>query len=345
MRRLATAFSVLILAACAAPVAEPVSAFGGGDQSLVPPPTPAAEVAPPRTEAELRNDIAVGIDPESAALALVALLDAEERLTDALSVLAAAAARKGESAVLLTARAGVLRDLGRRTEAITELLRLQSIHPASFGPGLWFELAELNYLQGEREAAGSALRELRTHVDGARFVQEHDFEVRTLEQNTAAGVAARSVRVRDLLGDLRGAGDASRRLAVLEVLLRQGGDHASRACCIAVGDADPRVRSRGVAAAVVDPTLLAEFCAKALSDPDAPVRTAGAQRCAALPRDEAATLLLPVLAAESDPLAFSAMHAVLRELFGDAEPLSAAAAFDAARRAEVAARWQERFAR
>lgn len=345
MRRSTTALWLLLTAGCAAPETGEVSAFGGGTESLVPPPAPAVEVAPPRTEAELRNDLATGGDPVGAALALVALFDAEERLPESLLVLASAAGRAGEVPALMAARAGVLRDLGRRREAAEILLRLQREQPRHFGPGLWLELAELEYLEGHREAAGEAMRQLRALVDAPAFVQQHEFEVRTLEQSIALAAPAKSVRVRDLLGDLRGAEDAARRLLVFQLLTKQGGDAAGRACCIAVGDADARVRSAGVAAAEVDRSLLPDFCAKALSDPEASVREAGARRCAALPRDEAATLLLPVLASEQNALAFAAEHEVLRELFGTAEPLTAAAALDEGRRAEVVAFWQERFAR
>lgn len=345
MRRPTTALWLLLTAGCAAPETGEVSAFGGGSESLVPPPAPAVEVAPPRTEAELRNDLATGGDPVGAALALVALFDVEERLPESLLVIASAATRAGEVPPLMAARAGVLRDLGRRREAAEILHRLQREQPRHFGAGLWLELAELEYLEGRREAAGEAMRQLRAQVEAGPFVQAHDFEIRTLEQSIALAAPARSVRVRDLLGDLRGAEDPARRVLVFRLLHEQGGEAASRAACIAVGDPDARVRSAGVAAAAVDRSLLPDFCAKALSDPESPVREAGARRCAALPRDEAATLLLPVLASERDAIAFSAEHEVLRELFGTAEPLSPAAALDEGVRKETVAFWQERFAR
>ncbi|MEQ1631012.1 MAG: hypothetical protein ABL997_01470, partial [Planctomycetota bacterium] len=345
MPRTANAILGLVLAGCATSDAVPSSSFGGAAESLVPPtPIEAPEVRP-RTEAELRNELATSLSPTSAALALVALMDVEERLPEALSVLAVALRRAPADIELRAARAGVFRDLGRRREAIVELESLREASPSAFGPGLWLELAELEWLEGDAEAAEAALRSLREVPTGASLLWERGDDVAWLESAVASRSRARAVRTRDLLGDLRGAEDAAHRLRVLGLLLLRGGTVAARAGVIAVTDAEPLVRSAGVAGVEVEPLALAEFCAMALSDPAPVVRVAGAKRSADLPPAEAATLLLPTMAVETDALTFIAMHDVLRELSARGEPCSAAAAAQPSVRTELLEFWQEHWAR
>ncbi len=345
MPRTATAILGLVLAGCATPDVAPSSSFGGGSESLMPPTRVEMPAAVARTEAELRNELATSITPTTVALALVALLDAEERLPEALLVLSVAARRASNDPGLLAARAGVLRDLGRRREAIVELEALRDAHATAFGPGLWFELAELTWLEGDAVAAEAALQSLRDTPAGATFVRERSEDVSWVENAVSTRSRARSVRTRDLLADLRGAQEPAHRLHVLELLLRLDASIAARACSIAVSDPDPTLRRTGVARAKVDRSVLPEFCAMSLSDPDPTVRAAGARRTAALLPAEAAVLLLPTMGVEPDALAFVAMHEVLRELSGHGEPCSVAAALDAAVRADMLASWQEHWAR
>src|SRR5262249_28589503 len=100
MPRLKLASACLLLAACNAPEARPGPAFreppeqlGRQLAPLARAPAPAAETDAP-TEAELRDQLRSAADPTPAALQLTRVLDAEERLPEALVVLDQALARR-----------------------------------------------------------------------------------------------------------------------------------------------------------------------------------------------------------------------------------------------------------
>jgi hypothetical protein len=346
MPRPAAAFLCLLCAGCAAPEARQTPAFGGPGESLVEPPaSPGGEVAP-ATEAELRAQLALAADPTEPALELARLLDSEQRIGEALVVIDVARRRRPDEPALAVARAGVLRDLGRRPEAIAELQQLRaSAVGKELHPGLLFELGELLWLEGDAAAAAALLQEIEAGHASHAWLLLHSDEVASMRTALASGQPPRAERMRDLLGDLRGSADASRRRRAFDALLELGGDAAVRAVAAVLEDADPGLRRQGVLAAEVSGAQLAEFCALALSDAAAPVRIAGAARAVELPVAEAAGLLLPTLAAETDPEAFVALHDALRRVTGVGAALPAGAAGDAAARTAAVAEWRARWER
>jgi hypothetical protein len=343
MRRSAAAVLSLLCASCAAPEPNP-TAFGALPESLVdPPPAPAGEVG--ATEAELRSELASATDPTDAALLLARLLDREERIGESLAVLDVALRRRPHEPALVVARAGVLRDLGRRGQAIAALEQLRASAGPALHPGLLFELTEMVWLEGDQARARVLLLALETGYAGHEWLVLHQQDVGELRSALETGAPPQAARVRDLLGDLRGSSDSARRCRAFEALVSLGGDAAVRAVAAILDDADPELRRRGVLAAEVPGADLAEFCAMALSDPAAPVRIAGAGRTVELPAGEAAALLLPTLAAETDADAFAALHEALRRVTGGGAVLPAGAATDAAVRAATVAEWRARWER
>jgi len=337
MRSLALASLCVLLGACEAPKPEAPSEFGGASSTLVD-----ADVAHDAAvqadalpaEAELWQRLESGNDVVESALLLVTILESEERHDDALRALRVAMTKTPQSAELSVARAGVLRDLGRRAEAIDTLCQLRDRDAAAFGPGLLHELAEMCCIEASFPIAKDCIRRMRETVDGADYMRQRDKDLAQLESSIQRGSAGRTMRVRDLLGDLRGAAEPAVRLDALKRLLPVGGSVAQSACTIAVGDASAPLRAIAVDAAEVDAELLAEFCAAALSDPDASVRSAGARRAAALPMTDRVALLVGALAAEQDAGAFLAIDAALESDSSTTSPVDAARAADAAYRRE-----------
>ena len=353
MPRLKLASACMLLAACNAPEARPGPAFREPPEQLGPQfglpgssvPAPAAETDAP-TEAELRDQLRSAADPTPAALQLVRVLDAEERLPEALAVLDQALARRPVDPLLEVARAGVLRDLGRRAEAVAALRALlERAGPAKMHPGLLFELAEVEFVEGEAAAAKATLNSLRQEHADDPWLRGSAAELALLQSQVDGG--GRPVRLcsRDLLGNLRGSADAAERARALEQLLPLGGLVAARAQAIAAADRAPEVRAAAVRQCVVDGAVLPEMIAVALADPEPSVRRAAAARARELPVQQAIDLLLPTLAAEQDPETFAALDGALRASAGAGPEVTAAAAADPAARSAVVSAWRSRWAK
>lgn len=350
MPRSAAASLGFLLACCAAPEAPPDGGFGDAGYTVLDPtpPSPVAETAP-GNEGDLRRELASAGDPTEAALELVRLLDREERLPEALLVLDVARQKRPAEAALLVARAGVLRDLGRRAEALQDLTAaVAGAAAGAVAPALLFEWAELAALHGEFAVARTALDRLLGEGAGVAareqaFLAQHRDEVARLQECLANRQRLRPARVRDLLGELRGGAVPADRLQAFTVLQKIGGPIGERAVAAILGDADPDLRAAGVRAAAVATATLPEFCAVALTDPAAAVRAAGAERAASLPQAEAVALLLPILRSETDAMAFAALHQALRQSTGTGAALTAAAAADPAVRAQHVLQWRSQW--
>jgi hypothetical protein len=338
MRRVAIASLGVLLGACAASKPEAPSEFGGAKSTLVAIDAShhdaEAQVDDLPSESQLWQRVESGNEVVESTLLLVTMLESEERHADALRALRIACAKAPQSAELAVASAGVLRDLGRRAEAIDTLCALRDRDGAAFGPGLWHELAEMCCIESCFSIAQDCMRRLRSTVDGADYLRQKEQELTMLENAIQRGSGGRPMRVRDLLGDLRGAAALSVRLDALQRLLPVGGDVAQTACTIAVGDSAAGLRAMAVEAAEVDAQVLPDFCAAALSDADASVRIAGARRAAALPVTDRVALLVGALAAEQDPTAFLAIDAALGMEGMATNPVDAARATVAAYRRE-----------
>lgn len=294
-------------------------------------------------ERALRRELAAASDPVPVALELMGLLCDLERHPEALAV-ADAALRRTDAPELLVARAGVLRDLGQRHEAVAVLQALRSQHgDAAVHPGLLFELAELQVLEGAPAAARATLAALRQVHAADTWLRTAEPQLRALEGELERPGGPLQVRIRDLLGNLRGAPSPYVRQIALEQLLAADLPDSTRlplhaqVVAIGVGDESPAVRARTLQLAPLAAVAMSELLPAALQDPAPLVRAAAAQRAAACLGRSGIAVLRDQLATESDPATFTALHAALRELEPDRPPLSLGAADTAAGRAAAAA--------
>lgn len=304
-----------------------------------------------REEADLRHQLATAADPTDAALDLAALLLDAERPAEALHALDTALARQ-PSPLLRLARAGVLRDLGQRHLAVAALAGLvREFGAAALNPGVLFELAELQWLEGAGDDAAATLATLRQVHAGDAWCLEHHAEIDGLAAEIVHHDGPQRLRLRDLLGNLRGAPLATIRLATLERLLAIAeaepeltGDLADRVLAIAAGDRSPAVRAAAVRRAAPAPAAALEFCQVALDDGDALVRRFAAARAAEVLGDAATPLLLARLEQEQDPAAFAALDGALASVCGLAPGLAADGTNTGPQRQAVVALWRRRCA-
>jgi hypothetical protein len=301
------------------------------------------------SEASLRRQLANDSDPTEAALELAARLCESERVGEALPVLDAALARHA-SPLLRIARAGVLRDLGQRHLARNELQAVRLERGAeNLHPSLLFELAELQWLEGDGIGAAGTLREIgAVHATDA-WSTAHLRERESLAAEIERGGVPSQIRVRDLLGNLRGAPLATERLAVLEQLWNTtavtGPTRAvlrERVVAIALGDDAVAVRAKGVQLATPDAADADAFVRAALADEAPLVRQVAAARGVELLGRAAPPVLLEFLAKEQDPGVFLALHDALATAMRVVDSVLPVSAASADGRAAVVARWRER---
>jgi hypothetical protein len=240
-------------------------------------------------------------------------------------------------------RAGLLRDLGRRSEARAEWNRLRGAAGATgLSPEHLVELAELEWMEGDAKAAAVTLQAAQVAAVGG----EHE-SARALAQALAAELAKnprpRLLQIRDLLGSLRGAESPRDRLTTLESLMRAEDldvDVRRRALAIASCDEAGSVRARAVQLVAPAPEDAAEFVVAALADRDGLVRRCAVGRAEQLLGPAAAPLLVEQLQREDDERTFTAIDAALCRLVSgrSAEPFAGA---DAEGRRRVAAAWRQ----
>jgi|688.fasta_scaffold176521_2 hypothetical protein len=339
----ATAAPRVVDAAAASPDAATTTTAGQEPVGAVP------DVQPPR-EGAPGNDPAMARDVASVE-DRVAELAHEERWDEAFAALAAAPGA-ADDVRLWALRAELLRDVGRRHEALA-LWRsiVAKAGVARVDSASLFQVAVLERMEGERERAMRTLDELQRRDAADAWLALRRDDVRRLHAAIANGTPIASVSARDLLGNLRGAPEPEERLRALAALLQTAaGDPDAtatlhrRAALVAVGDDDPRVRAAGVAACAAADVFDEAFCAEALRDGSALVRVAAIRHVRLLAREKAETVLLAALARETEATVCAALHAALAEVSGVtdvAAPLAGAGRVD---RAAHVARWRERLA-
>ena len=335
------------------PATEPHASLQRTAQALPSEPIPAEPVPSEMVPSEpmatdepgLRRELATAADPTEAAMALVALLGEGERFDEALQVVVTAQARCADP-TLRVLRASLHRDLGQRHLAVAELRELRNqAGPEALAPALLLELAELEWLEGDREAAIGTLQ----LVHSARG-DERTAAVRAAAERLSAEIAQsprpRTMRARDLLGNLRGAPSSQERLDVLERLAAPGRAAANipaplrqRAIAIASADPTPALRARAVQLAEPPAAEVVPFCRAALADDDAFVRRCAVARTVALLRTEAVPLLIERLAHETDEMTFPTIDAALCTLVPGQPPLPPVGWTPADRDAAIA-RWR-----
>jgi hypothetical protein len=371
--------SACVAAATAAPTAaapgvvvapaEGVTAASVAPATRIAAPAPAGDDATsdsdlaPATERALRERLAIDDDPASA-LELAAFLCDDERHRDALAVLDRAIGRCSHVA-LRVARAGVQRDLGWRHLAAAELRRLHEEHGSGgLHPGLLFELAELEWLEGNGAATRTLVAALRNTHPTDPWMVANQTRVEGLRRETEQHDRPPRLQVRDALGTLRGAPAAATRLAYLDLLVGlvapgggQNGDaevagpeHAehevrARAIAIACGDEAASVRARALSLAQPAPACAAEFWQTALADESPVVRCQACVRAADLLQAAAVPLLTAQLAAESDAMVLAAVDRELAALTGNAPVFAPGITPDPASRALLETTWRQRCSR
>jgi hypothetical protein len=313
-------------------------------------PGSAEPIDAPGLERSLRDQLATATDPVPAALELADLLSALERHREALAVVDVALQRNDDPS-LQVCRAGLLRDLGRRQEAVAALLALAQAHgPAAMHPGLLFECAEMQWLLADADAAGATLGALLEAHAADPWCATNRAALDGLAAELEARGTAPRARVRDLLASLRGNGTVSDRIRLLGDLValadgESGGRRQhlrTRALAIAAGDESPAVRARAVQLADPPPEEGEAFCRAALEDAAAIVRRFAAERVPECAPAAATRLLLDALQDEADPDAVAAMHAALARLVPGGPVLVPRDETDAAAREHVATAWRQR---
>ncbi|HEB53790.1 MAG TPA: hypothetical protein ENI87_11110 [bacterium] len=311
-------------------------------------PVPAAD--PRARERALRTALAEAEDPTEPALRLSRFLVAGERHPEALQVVdhALTASRAPE---LRRVRAGLLRDLARPDLAVAELRALVRERGDRAAPDTLFELAQVEWVVGQRQ---DALRTLRTlgerHADGA-WMAGHAAEFDAWQARITAEPAQDPLAngsMRDLFALLRAAPAVTARIRVLESLAqppereedRQRRPMRLRAIAVACADESAAVRARAVQLAIANRLANEAFWTAALADRSALVRRFAAVGVATCHADTAPPALLRALAAEQDPRAFEALHAALAHVHG-IEPPACDATTSAGRKATLL-RWQQR---
>jgi hypothetical protein len=295
-------------------------------------------------EPALREALAVGVDPVSAALALVDALTAREDFEGALAVVEAAQARAPESAELTVVRARALYDLARPREA-ADLLRPLAAR-ADCHPRVLYELALAERSGLRLEAAAAQIELLRGRLGADPWVRERATELATLAAELQAERAAgrrRFVDVRELLAVLRASGSTAARLRVFETLAGSDGRPRQAALRIAAADSEPVVRIAALRQRCADPDGAGEVIRTALEDADPAVRGAAAGLARELPRTEAVPLLMDRLEQETDDYALGRLHEALCAVAGEALDPPPAAAADRAER--LRAMWRSRWVR
>lgn len=310
------------------------------------PAPPAAEPSPTEVaddgrgeERTLRNAFANATDVTEPALKLASFLVRKERYPEARHVLDQAidripADQRAASSDLRLARAGLLRDVARNDLAMVELRAVVRERGRSrVAPGTLFELAQVEWLAGEREAANVTMRDLlRLHVDSAFLVDNaawlREWHVR-IENRTVADDGG---ELRDAFALLRAAPVVTGRMRILDALARpqaSGPDDGRRpvrlrAIGIACADESPAVRTRAVQLADANGLDNLVFWRAAMADDSPLVRRFGAYGAARQHGERAAGALLRAMADEQDPSAFAGMHAAMaRALSVDAPPCAA----------------------
>ncbi len=307
-----------------------------------------AEVASPEGDA-----------PRDAGEAPVGSKDAVEELLDMVAVLA-----DGEAHVdalraidaspyaldlgVAMARADLLRDMGRRHEALAVMRGVrESLGAAAIAPQVLFEFAELERLEGDRAAARRTLASIRELHGEAAWTRANDSRLALVDGQLAAGEPVRAMAARDLLGNLRGAPQPAERLAALRALLDGAYGDADRALAvreraitIALGDDSEPVRLAGVEAWTYDAAIGRDFVALALCDASPRVRRAAVVHAANLPTAAASALLLARMSQEADVEVFLALHDGLRAAAGGGAAITPLDAATAAGRAAVVDRWR-----
>lgn len=342
---------LLLAAGCAGGPDQPDTVLGAPPPRLVaesaapaPSPEPAKVEDEVAWQERLRREVATGPDPVPAAMELAQWLIHAERHADALAVVMAALERKPGDPRLMGGRAILLRDLGRRSDALAVLTELCGGRPAKeLHPSVLCERAELEWQAGRNAVARDLLSSLEQAHAGDPWLVENAQMLAALTTAVAKPAPPRP-SARDLLGDLRGASDPQRRMAVYKFLREAGPAVRHQATCVAAHDPHPALRAAAIHDSVVEPGALGAVCLAGLRDPDAFVRRAAARRTKDLPAAAAAAILVAALAVENDPEAFAALHEELaeRQPGGPALPFGAAA--DAEVRRAVAAAWQKQWA-
>ncbi|MEO6597702.1 MAG: hypothetical protein ABIP94_23400 [Planctomycetota bacterium] len=300
-------------------------------------------------ERALRHALATSPEASAPALELMGLLCALERHAEALGVVLEAQKRSTDP-TLQVAKAGLLRDLGRRHLAVQALRELLRDHGAiGLHPSLLFELAELEWLEGKPEASKGVLATLEAVHGVDPWCCDNRRSLEALTQEMQRTGSPSRVRVRDLLGNLRGAATVVARIRALEELAvatiegdeAAGADLHQRAIAIAGADESPSVRARAVQLACLPSETGAIFCRTALNDAAAIVRWCAAARAPEWLGPAGIPLLLDHLANEDDAAAFTALHGALAKLSPPGPTLPRTGLDGATARAGVVKAWRD----
>ena len=263
-----------------------------------------------------------------AALNLAGFLVQQERHESALFVIEAAIERQRTTALRI-ARASLLRDIARCDLAMSELRGVvREVGVDKVSPGTLFDLAQIEWVNGDAAAAAETLRRMQHQYAGDAWIQNHAAELeewyRRITTTHARQDSLANGEMRDMFALLRAAPNISGRLKILDSLARpaaQAGDTSDgrhpirlRAIAIACDDEATAVRARAVQLAAANGMTDLPFWQAALKDTAPSVRLFAASGAASQHQKLAAPLLLTAIEQEQDPQAFAAMHRSLAKV-------------------------------
>lgn len=325
------------------PAATEVGVEAGGDRSK---------------ERALRNAFADAGDVTEPALQLASFLVRKERYPEALHVLDLAIGRSRDDerpapAGLRLARAGLLRDVARNDLAMVELRGVvRERGRERVAAGTLLELAQVEWLAGERDAAKATMRDLlRVHVDRP-FLRDNAAWVREWRNRIEnQSVTDDSGDLRDAFALLRAAPLVTGRIRILDALARpqaSGPDDGRRevrllAIKIACADESAAVRTRAVQLADANGVDNLPFWRAAMADEAPLVRRYGAYGAVRRHGERAVDAVLAAMAAEQDPATFAALHAAMAKALDVAPPPCADENEEG--RANAVAMWRKRCGR
>jgi len=279
-----------------------------------------------RTERKLREALANAEDPRQAGLDLAGFLVREERHVEALHVIDLVLGQVADPAKnvnLRLARAGLLRDVARPDLAASELRGvIHDLGPRMVSPATWFDLAQVEWVNGDLAASQVALETLQRVHGGDPWALDHKPELAELYEHLALSQKGLNPlangTMRDMFALLRAGAEVQLRMQILDSLTepKRGleedrSEVRMRAIAIACGDESAAMRARAVQLAAANQLDIEGFWLTALRDVAPIVRSFAATGIEQVQGAGAAEALLQAISAEQDPATFSTMHVAL----------------------------------
>lgn len=284
----------------------------------------------------LREELAEGADPATAAMYLADHFGRRERLPDALAVLDAGIERVPGEFSLELAKARLLMDLGRFDEALAYLEGLAGRHSH---PRVLYELAVAHRALGHRSTAEGMMNELLERFPDHPWVMRRATDLAQMARTLARDDGA-TYTARELLAILRSSTDVVLRVRALQTLASVSVNELSDGLRLGMADPEFVVRLAALRLGWEVASDREDWARRGLADAAPAVRAAAAQFAAELPRSQSIPLVLGFLDRERDGYVFEKMHDVLKKLSDSRGAVPSARGLDERGQDEVRAFWR-----